>query len=109
MQNKRPQSSNIINQYKNNYYINIQGNSTNPYSYFVNNYNDYDLNLYKKVFDNPYIESTNISSNDFNSNSNISNKNIISYKYYTPMLNIHPKRPINNYMPINHYNQNNIN
>ena len=99
---KKPQRPKRTNQYKNNYYMNIQDNNINSHSYFVNN-NDYYLNMYKNDLDNPYNENFNLSNNDFNNN--INDENIISYKYYSPMVNIQSKKPINNYMPINN-NQN---
>ena len=80
------------NQYKNNFYKNIQDNNINPHSFFVNN-NDFYLNMYKKDFNNNNDEKVNKSNDDFH---NISN--IISRKYYSPIANIKSKIPINNYI-----------
>lgn len=87
------------NKYKNNYYMNIQDTNINPHSFFVNN-NDYYLNMYKNDYTSPNIENINMSNedfNDFNNNNNSynDNDNIISYKYYSPMVNIQSKKPVN--------------
>ena len=87
------------NQYKNNYYTNIQENNVNPHSFFVNT-NDYYLNMYKNDLNIPYNANTNLSNNDSNNNDIYNNENIVSYKYYTPMVNIQSKKPINDYIPM---------
>ena len=84
---KRTQRIKRDNQYKNNFYKNIQDNNIIPHSFFVNN-NDYYLNMYN---DEPFNQNignrnANISNDDFNNN--ITEPNIISYKYYSPMVNI---------------------
>ena len=96
---KKPKRIKGTNQYKNNFYINIQDNNINPHSFFVNN-NDFYLNMYKKDFDYNNDENTNLNILNDDFNNNISN--IISGKYYSPVANIKSKIPINNYISIEH-------
>ena len=98
---KKLQRPKKTNQYKNNYYKNIQEtNVNNPHSFFLNN-NDFYLNMYNNDINvnNPYQynERINTSTDDFNNNI-YNNENIVSYKYYSPMVNIQSKKPINHFM-----------
>ena len=93
---KKLQRPKKTNQYRNNYYKNIQETNVNsPHSFFINN-NDFYLNMYNNDINinnpYPYNERINTSTDDFNNN------NIVSYKYYSPMVNIQSKQPINHYM-----------
>lgn len=87
------------NQYKNNYYTNIQENNTNPHSFFINN-NDFYLNMYKNDYKEPFMENIDLTNEELNNN--IYDDNIISYKYYSPMVNIQSKKHLNNYEPLNY-------
>ena len=98
---KKLQRPKKTNQYKNNYYKNIQEtNVNNPHSFFLNN-NDFYLNMYNNDINvnnpYPYNERINTSTDDFNNNI-YNNENIVSYKYYSPMVNIQSKKPINHFM-----------
>ena len=96
------------NQYKNNYYKNIQETNYNgPHSFFVNN-NDFYLNMYTNDINNPYNENPNLSTENFDNNI-YNNENIVSYKYYSPMVNIQSKKEINNYVQNDDDNINNQN
>lgn len=106
---KKPQRPKMTNQYKNNYYRNIQDNIGNPYSHFVNN-NDYNyLNIYNNDFSNNYQTYPD------DNNAKMSDNNIRTNKYFPKMNNYQLNRPINNYMinaPNNllmNMNDNNIN
>ena len=93
---KKLQRPKKTNQYRNNYYKNIQETNVNsPHSFFINN-NDFYLNMYNNDINinnpYPYNERINTSTDDFNNN------NIVSYKYYSPMVNIQSKKPINHFM-----------
>ena len=113
---KKTPKPKMTNQYKNNYYMNIQESNINPHSFFVNNNNDNIMNIYQ----NPNRENTSVSIDNYGRD--IYDDNIISYKYYSPMVNIQSKKPINNYalmnnnqnsydniLPINMDDNNNIN
>jgi hypothetical protein len=110
---KKVQTRKRTNQYRNNYYRNIQENNTNPHSFFVNtnindNYNY--MGAYRNDYQKPNKKITDVS-NDNYSRDIYDDDNIISYKYYSPMVNIQSKTPINNInnnMPMNNY-QNNYN
>ena len=98
---KKLQRPKKTNQYKNNYYKNIQEtNVNNPHSFFLNN-NDFYLNMHNNDINvnnpYPYNERINTSTDDFNNNI-YNNENIVSYKYYSPMVNIQSKKPINHFM-----------
>jgi len=98
---KRVQRPTRTNKYKNNYYMNIQQSNTFPYGYFVNNNNEDIINIYSNID----REISNISNDNYDRN--IYDENIVSYKYYSPMINIQSKKPLtNNYMPINNFNNN---
>lgn len=106
---KKPQMQKVTNQYKNNYYRNIQDNIGNPYSYFINN-NDYNyLNMYNNDFSNNY------QTNSDEINAKMSYNNIIPHKYSSQMNNYQRNRSINNYMMnaqnnfLTNINDNNIN
>ena len=102
---KRVQRPTRTNKYKNNYYMNIQQSNTFPYGYFVNNNNDDLINVYRNDYRNTDKEITSISNDNYDRN--IYDENIVSYKYYSPMVNIQSKKPLtNNYMPINNFNNN---
>ena len=98
---KRIQSLKRTNRYKNNFYKNIQENNTNPHSFFIND-NNY-LNLGKNNFQNSNTYSRNITNVSYDNINNNIEDNLISYKYYSPMVNIQSKKPINNYISLNKY------
>jgi hypothetical protein len=110
---KKVQTRKRTNQYRNNYYRNIQENNTNPHSFFVNTNNNDNYNYmgaYRNDYQNPNIKITDVSSDNYGRDI-YDDDNIISYKYYSPMVNIQSKTPINNInnnMPKNDY-QNNYN
>ena len=91
---KRIQSLKRTNRYKNNFYKNIQDNNTNPHSFFINE-NNY-LNLCKNNFQNSNTYSRNITNVSYDNINNNIEDNLISYKYYSPMVNIQSKKPFNN-------------
>ena len=94
------------NQYRNNYYMNIQDSNSHPHSFFVNtNNNDNFITVYKNDYQNPNIKNVYMSNDNYGRD--IYNDNIISYKYYSPMYNIRSKTPIktiNNNIPMKDYN-----
>ena len=95
---KKTHSLKRTNRYKNNYYKNIRENNINPHSFYINNNDNY-LNINKNDFEKsgPYMQKiTNISYDNNNFDDNI-----VSYKYYSPMVNIPLKKPLNNYYPVN--------
>ena len=92
---KKTAKMKMTNKYKNNYYMNIQESNIKPHSFFINNNND---NI-KNIYQNPNRENTSISIDNYGRD--IYDDNIISYKYYSPMVNIQSKKPINNYTLIN--------
>ena len=98
---KRTQKSKKMNQFKNNYYRNIQNVNINPHSFFINNdYNN--LNMYNNNFyNNTNIENTIVSNN----NNDMNDENIVSYKYYSPLVNFPANKPFNNFYTQNNSNQ----
>ena len=91
---KRPQRTKMTNQYKNNFYRNIQDNTGNSYSFFVNNNDNNYLNMNNNDFYNNY------QTNPSDINVKMMYNNIKPNKYYSQMNNYSYQlnRPINNYM-----------